>query len=169
MNTKFKCTRESCHNNIITFILFKCIVVQVWVNGSHNREGILVYFSLCMFSPPPTFHTDSTTAHAGKHPLQMQNKKGTRSIFHLSNNWISSIPSSVGLKPQSRQMDVTQRFMSSSDSATKYQILSSVLRSKTKLLSSSFFVKERPASTWRRGRNGADLLLSNSQATLRIY
>lgn len=55
--------------------------------------------------------------------------------------------SSVGLKPQSRQMQDTQRFMSSSDSATRYQVLSSVLRSKTKLLSSSFFVNERPAST----------------------
>lgn len=55
--------------------------------------------------------------------------------------------SSVGLKPQSRQIEDTQRFMSSSDSATRYQVLSSVLRSNTKLFSSSFFVNDRPAST----------------------
>lgn len=60
---------------------------------------------------------------------------------------LNGLSLSVGLKPQRRQMDVTQRFMSSSDSATRYQVLSSVRRSKTKLLSSSFFVKERPAST----------------------
>lgn len=58
-----------------------------------------------------------------------------------------SVPSSVWLKPQSRQMDDTQRFMSSSDSATRYQVRSSVFRSKTKEPSSSFLVKDRPAST----------------------
>lgn len=60
-----------------------------------------------------------------------------------------AVPSSVWLKPQSRQMDDTQRFMSSSDSATRYQVRSSVFRSKTKVPSSSFLVKDRPASTSR--------------------
>lgn len=44
-------------------------------------------------------------------------------------------------------MEDTQRLMSSSDSATRYQVRSSVFRSKTKLLSSSFLVKDKPAST----------------------
>lgn len=44
-------------------------------------------------------------------------------------------------------MEETQRFISSSDSATRYQVRSSVFRSKTKLLSSSFFVNDKPAST----------------------
>lgn len=54
---------------------------------------------------------------------------------------------SVGLNPHRRQIDDTHRFMSSSDSDTRYHTLSSVRRSNTKLVSSSFLVNDRPAST----------------------
>lgn len=144
--------------------MYCCTGLSQWQPQSWRHTCLLFFMHVLSSS-----YFSHWLNHSPRRQTSTSNAKQERYIFHLSNNWIFSIPSSVGLKPQSRQMDVTQRFMSSSDSATKYQILSSVLRSKTKLLSSSFFVKERPASTWRRGRNGADLLLSNSQATLRIY
>lgn len=91
-------------------------------------------------------HWLSHNLHMHQFHTQVKKKKKLSGRFAAPP---AAVPSSVWLKPQSRQMDDTQRFMSSSDSATRYQVRSSVFRSKTKVPSSSFLVKDRPASTSR--------------------
>lgn len=141
---KFDLIPYCCSRYVLISIIF-CIRI---IYSSYTHTVVKTFLSMfSLFTPPTCFHTDSASAHTHTHfTFQCKTRKVRENILIHP----SIVPSSVWLKPQSRQMDVTQRFMSSSDSATRYQILSSVLKSKTKLLSSSFFVNDRPASTWRR-------------------
>lgn len=135
------CTRQSLY--IIPYLMvFESILPFIHLSHRHTHN-----LFLCMFSLLPLVFT--LTQPQPTH-LSISNAKQERCEEYFDSLSHVASPSSVGLKPQSRQMQDTQRFMSSSDSATRYQVLSSVLRSKTKLLSSSFFVNDRPASTWRR-------------------
>lgn len=104
--------------------------------------------------------TQRQTAHLPHLKRKIRKARGTL--------WL---PSSVGLKPHRRQMEETQRFISSSDSATRYQVRSSVFRSKTKLLSSSFFVNDKPASTLggRRCSHHLGLILKTSWTLASVH